>query len=57
MIIDACLYTQVKVLEIVTLCIEVAERRPGANQDAILDIPIPRLGRMRLPTGPVLAVE
>ena len=46
-----------KVLVIATLRIQVTRRRSGADEYPVLDPPIARLRRMRLPAVKILAVE
>ena len=48
---------QTEILVIPTFGIDVADMRPGADDDAILDPPIARLTWVRLPPGQVFSVE
>ena len=56
-VVEAYLRAQVKILEIVAFCVEVADCRTGADQYAVYDTPVARLVAMRFPPGQVLAVE
>src|SRR5205823_11738007 len=49
--VDPDLGPEVDVLVVPALAVQVADGRPAADEDAVLDGPVARLARVRLPAG------